>query len=58
VRDLWPKKAPPSVKTGSHVSGMDLAASHGVFGGTMQNDLHDKLGLVKKSAKWVSKLMG
>jgi phage anti-repressor protein len=24
----------------------------------MQNDLHDKLGLVKKSAKWVSKLMG
>jgi hypothetical protein len=36
---------------------MDLATAHGVSYGTMHNILHQELGLVKKSARWVPKLL-
>ncbi len=35
----------------------DLATAHGVSYGTMHNILHEELGLVKKSARWVPKLL-
>jgi hypothetical protein len=35
----------------------DLASAHGVSFGTMHNILHVELGLVKKSAHWVPKLL-
>jgi hypothetical protein len=40
-----------------HVSVKDLASVHGVSVGTMFNILSDDLGLVKKSARWVPKLL-
>ncbi len=36
---------------------MDLVTAHGVSYGTMHNILHDELGLVKKLARWVPKLL-
>ncbi len=39
------------------VSVKDLASVHGVSVGTMFNILRDDLGLVKKSARWVPKLL-
>jgi histone-lysine N-methyltransferase SETMAR len=39
------------------VTCMDLATAHGVSYGTMHNILHQELGLVKKSARWLPKLL-
>jgi hypothetical protein len=36
---------------------MDLVTAHGVSYGTIHNNLHDELGLVKKLARWVPKLL-
>ena len=35
----------------------DLALAHGVSCGTIVNILHEDLGLIKKSARWVPKLL-
>jgi hypothetical protein len=45
------------VNVDRRVKCMDLATAHGVSYGTMQNILHKELGLVKKSARWVPKLL-
>jgi hypothetical protein len=45
------------VNSDRRVTCMDLTTSHGVSYGTMQNILHQELGLVKKSAQWVPKLL-
>jgi histone-lysine N-methyltransferase SETMAR len=45
------------VKADRHITCRDLASAHGVSFGTMQNILHVELGLVKKSARWVPKLL-
>ncbi len=39
------------------VTCIDLATAHGVSYGTMHSILHDELGLVKKLAQWVPKLL-
>jgi hypothetical protein len=45
------------VKADCRITCRDLATAHGVSFGTMHNILHEKLGLVKKSACWVPKLL-
>jgi histone-lysine N-methyltransferase SETMAR len=45
------------VNADRRVKCMDLATAHGVSYGTMHNILHKELGLVKKSARWVPKLL-
>jgi hypothetical protein len=45
------------VKEDRHANCRDLAFAHGVSNGTMQRILRDDLGLVKKSARWVPKLL-
>ncbi len=45
------------VKADDRISCRDLASAHGVSFGTMHNILHVELGLVKKSARWVPKLL-
>jgi DNA-binding transcriptional regulator YhcF (GntR family) len=44
-------------KEDGRVSVRDLASAHGVSYGTINNILHDDLGLVKKSARRVLKLL-
>ncbi len=44
-------------KEDGRVSVRDLASAHGVSYGTINNILHDDLGLVKKSARQVLKLL-
>ncbi len=39
------------------VTCMDLATAHGVSYGTIHNNLHDEMALVKKMARWVPKLL-
>jgi hypothetical protein len=39
------------------VSSQDLARAHGPSYGTVSRILHSQLGLVKKSAQWVPKLL-
>jgi len=46
-----------AVKEDARVSISALAAVHGVSTGTIFNILHDDLGLSKKSARWVPKLL-
>ncbi len=45
------------VKADRRITCRDLASTHGVSFGTMHNILHVKQGLVKKSARWVPKLL-
>jgi histone-lysine N-methyltransferase SETMAR len=45
------------VKEDRRVNCRDLAFAHGVSNGTMHSILRDDLGLVKKSARWVPKLL-
>jgi histone-lysine N-methyltransferase SETMAR len=45
------------IKEDRRLSVKELASSHGVSYGTMFKILHDDLGLVKKSARWVPKLL-
>ena len=45
-----------AVEEDRQVSIEDLAGAHGVSYGTIFNIIHDDLGLVKKSARWVPKL--
>ena len=46
-----------AVEEDRRVSIEDLAGAHGVSYGTIFNIIHDDLGLVKKSARWVPKLL-
>jgi histone-lysine N-methyltransferase SETMAR len=46
-----------NVNADRRVRCMDLATAHGVSYGTMHNILHQELGLVKNSARWVPKLL-
>jgi hypothetical protein len=46
-----------NVKADRHITCRDLAIAHGVPFGTMHNILHEELGLVKKSASLVPKLL-
>jgi hypothetical protein len=46
-----------NMKADCQATCMDLTTAHGVSYGTMQNILHDELGLVKKSVRWVPKLL-
>ncbi len=45
------------VKVDRRITCRDLAIALGVPFGTMHNFLHEELGLVKKSASWVAKLL-
>jgi hypothetical protein len=45
------------VKADRRITCRELASAHGVSFGTMHNILHMELGLVKKSARWVPKLL-
>jgi hypothetical protein len=45
------------VKEDRRANCRDLAFAHGVLNGTMHSILRDDLGLVKKSARWVPKLL-
>ncbi len=45
------------VKADRRITCRDLASAHGVSFGTMHNILQVELGLVKKSARWVPKLL-
>jgi hypothetical protein len=46
-----------NLKTDHCVTRMDFAIVHRVSYGTMHNILHDELGLVKRSARWVPELL-
>ena len=46
-----------SVAEDRRVSIQDLARAHGMSYGTISRILHSQLGLVKKSARWVPKLL-
>jgi histone-lysine N-methyltransferase SETMAR len=46
-----------AVKEDARVSIQELASANGVSYGTIQTILHDDLGLSKKSARWVPKLL-
>lgn len=46
-----------AVKEDGRVNIRDLAAANGASYGTILNILHNDLGLVKKSARWVPKLL-
>jgi hypothetical protein len=45
------------IKEDRRLTCKELASSHGVSYGTMNKILHDDLGLVKKSARWVPNLL-
>jgi hypothetical protein len=46
---------PADVDSDRWVTCMDLATAHDVSYGTMHNILHEELGLLKKSLRWVPK---
>ena len=49
--------AAAAVAEDCRVSIQDLARAHGTLYGTISHILHSQLGLVKKSARWVPKLL-
>jgi hypothetical protein len=48
---------PAAIEDDCRICVLTLATVHDMSAGTIFNIIHDELGLVKKSARWVSKLL-